>query len=92
MIINIILFIASATTIAGFFGMNLIHGFEESPTAFMAVCSLSTLLGVGVTSASSWYSSEGRLRKLTASRYREIELIKSSLNHDNSVSASNHNL
>ena len=84
--------IASATTIAGFFGMNLINGLEESPTAFMTVCLLSTTLGAGITSASSWHLSEGRLRKLTASKYREIELIKGSLNYENSVSANYHNL
>lgn len=36
--------LASATTVAGFFGMNLVHGFEESQSAFAVTVASTTCL------------------------------------------------
>jgi len=43
------------TTVAGFFGMNLISGLEESPTAFSTVIFLTTVAGAGVSGACASY-------------------------------------
>lgn len=40
--------LAATTSIAGIFGMNLVSGIEESPTAFVVVTAGSALVGAGV--------------------------------------------
>lgn len=71
--------IASSTAVAGFYGMNLINGLEESPTAFWNVVSVTSMsgamLGVGCLSYLGGTASTAR----TLERLREIEVIDKAL-------------
>lgn len=72
--------IASGTVIAGFYGMNLINGYEDSPTAFFNVVGFTSfaglLFGAGCVSYIRGSASTAR----TMERLREIEVIDGALN------------
>jgi magnesium transporter len=67
------------TTVAGFFGMNLINGFEESPYAFNSVIMLTSLTGVGVAAACSSYVSGKTMHNRAKDRLDEIETLTRAL-------------
>lgn len=67
------------TTVAGFFGMNLISGLEESPYAFNSVMMLTSLAGVSVAAACSRYVSGKTMRNRAKDRLDEIETLSGAL-------------
>jgi magnesium transporter len=67
------------TTIAGLFGMNLIHGFEESPFAFAATTGCSTGLAVMVAAMYFNFISGSAMQKLAAERLAENETLSHAL-------------
>ena len=67
------------TTVAGFFGMNLINGLEESPVAFNSVVMLTSLAGVGVAAACSSYVSGRTMQKRAKDRLDEIDTLTGAL-------------
>lgn len=72
--------IASGTAIAGFYGMNLINGYEDSPTAFFNVVGFTSFMGLlfGVGCVSYIRGSASNAR--TIARLKEIEVIDGALN------------
>jgi magnesium transporter len=67
------------TTVAGFFGMNLINGLEDSPVAFNSVIMLTTLTGVGVAAACSSYVSGKTMQNRAKDRLDEIDTLTGAL-------------
>ena len=67
------------TTVAGFFGMNLINGLEEAPYAFSSVVMLTSLAGVGVAAACSSYVSGRTMQNRAKDRLDEIDTLTSAL-------------
>lgn len=45
------------TTVAGFYGMNVVNGFEDSTTAFSTIVTCSSLAGIAVGAGSMNYLS-----------------------------------
>ena len=64
--------IASGTAIAGFYGMNLINGYEESPITFFVVVRFTSFMGLlfGVGYVSYIWGSASNAR--TMARLKEI--------------------
>jgi len=77
--------IASATAIAGFYGMNLINGLETSPTAFgtiiLSALASGVLIGVGGLSYISGHS----MKMKTLGTVKELEVIDGALSHLNAI-------
>jgi magnesium transporter len=71
--------IASSTAVAGFYGMNLINGLEDSPTAFWNVVSVTSFMGamIGIGCLSYLRGTSNTAR--TLERLREIEVIDGAL-------------
>ena len=67
------------TTVAGFFGMNLISGLEQSPTAFMNVVTFSTISGTMIVAGSLNYLSGRTMRARAKQRLDEIETLTCAL-------------
>lgn len=67
------------TTVAGFFGMNLVSGFEESQTAFANVVLGSGLAGLLIASGSMNYLSGRTMQKRASERLDEIETLTGAL-------------
>ena len=67
------------TTVAGFFGMNLIHGFEESAIAFYYVVFGSTVSGLVVAGCSLSYLSGKAVQERASQRLEEIETLSGAL-------------
>ena len=67
------------TTVAGFFGMNLISGLEESPIAFSTVIFLTTAAGAGVSGACASYVSGKTMRHRANERLEEIDTLTGAL-------------
>lgn len=67
------------TTVAGFFGMNLINGLEQSPIAFNAVVLSTTLAGAAVAGACASYVSGKTMRNRTTERLDEIDTLTGAL-------------
>jgi len=67
--------IASSTATAGYFGMNLTHGFEESPTAFWNVVGGTTFTGLLFVAGCAAYIHGTASNSRTMARLREIEVL-----------------
>jgi magnesium transporter len=84
MLMNVSLSIATlslclATTVAGFFGMNVVNGFEESTTAFSTIVLTSTIAGLGLGAGSLNYLSGRTMQNRAAMRLGEIETLTGAL-------------
>ena len=84
MLMNVSLSIAmlslcSATTVAGFFGMNVVNGFEESTTAFSTIVMASSVAGLGLGAGSLNYLSGRTMQNRAAMRLGEIETLTGAL-------------
>lgn len=77
--------IGTSTAVAGFYGMNLISGLEESPNAFGYVVGTTTTLGMIIGAGCISYISGSSMRKRTLKRLNEITLIDGSLAHMTSI-------
>lgn len=73
--------LAFGTTIAGFFGMNLVNGLENHPTAFQFVVVSSTILGAGIMGACLSYIGGSRTRADTAETMRQLEIVERALSN-----------
>lgn len=73
------------TTVAGFFGMNLVNGLEESAYAFNAVISLSGMGGLVVALSSFNFLSGRALQESAAQRLSEIETLTNALSEISAV-------
>uniref|UniRef100_A0A7S4HRH7 Magnesium transporter n=1 Tax=Odontella aurita TaxID=265563 RepID=A0A7S4HRH7_9STRA len=71
--------LASATTVAGFYGMNLINGHENSATAYDAVVAGTSLTALLIVAGCTSYLSGNTMRKRAAQRLEEIETISGAL-------------
>jgi len=67
------------TTVAGFFGMNLVNGFETDPFAFNYTILGSGLSGLIVAGSSLNYLSGSAMRKRASQRLKENETLTSAL-------------
>jgi magnesium transporter len=67
------------TTVAGFFGMNLISGLENSPHAFSSVILLTGVTGISVAMACSSYVSGTTMQRRAKQRLDEIEALSGAL-------------
>lgn len=77
--------LATSTTVAGYFGMNLIHGFESSEHAFASVLVGTTCVSAVVCVWCMRYLSASRMTKNAVSQYKEIKIITRALNNLNAV-------
>mmetsp|Transcript_36645 Transcript_36645/g.80157 ORF Transcript_36645/g.80157 Transcript_36645/m.80157 type:complete len:576 (+) Transcript_36645:469-2196(+) len=71
--------LATSTTVAGYFGMNLISGFEESPTAFTTTVVSSSAVTLAIFAGCSSYLSGSRMKQRAIERIEEIETITGAL-------------
>ena len=71
--------LAVPTATAGFFGMNLVHGFEEVPVAFPTVVAMSSITGAGLALFSLNFLSGRTMQKRTEQRLKEIETLNRAL-------------
>eukprot|EP00527_Entomoneis_sp_CCMP2396_P002253 CAMPEP_0198146100 /NCGR_PEP_ID=MMETSP1443-20131203/27411_1 /TAXON_ID=186043 /ORGANISM="Entomoneis sp., Strain CCMP2396" /LENGTH=425 /DNA_ID=CAMNT_0043809935 /DNA_START=437 /DNA_END=1714 /DNA_ORIENTATION=+ len=71
--------LAVGTTVAGFFGMNLISGLETSPFAFYYVMSVTSISGLVVCMTSLNYISGNTMKMKAQQRLDEIETLASAL-------------
>lgn len=67
--------LATSTTIAGFFGMNTIHGYEDSVSAFPVIVLGSTVLGGAIAHGCSRYLSRSHTRELARKQHGEMETM-----------------
>ena len=67
------------TTVAGFFGMNLINGLETSPTAFLSVVTMCSVTSTCVAMGSLSYLNGRTLHERAEQRLDEIETLTSAL-------------
>ncbi len=77
--------IGTSTAVAGFYGMNLISGLEESPTAFLNVVFGTSVFGIFIGSACVSYISGFSMRNDTLSGINQITLLDGALTHLNSI-------
>lgn len=71
--------LATGTTVAGFFGMNLVSGLEEAQFAFPIVVALSSFTGGALALYALNYLSGRTMRKRAESRLQEIETLNAAL-------------
>jgi hypothetical protein len=71
--------LAVGTTVAGFFGMNLLSGMEDNAVAFYYVLSTTSLVGVVVAMTSLNYISGHTMKKRDEQRLNEIETLGAAL-------------
>jgi len=67
--------LATSTAIAGFFGMNTIHGYEDSVTAFPAIVLGSAIMGGAIAYGCSRFLSRSHSRELALQQYGEMETM-----------------
>lgn len=77
--------IGTSTAVAGFYGMNLVSGLENSPTAFGYVVLTTTTVGMLIGAVCISYISGPSMRKRTFNKLREFTLIDAALSHMNSI-------
>jgi hypothetical protein len=65
--------------VAGFFGMNLINGLEDTPHVFHAVVTSTSVVGIAVFGGCMSYVSGKTMQKRAAQRLFEIETLNSAL-------------
>ena len=71
--------LATSTTVAGFFGMNLVHGFEEHPSMFYTVTTLTCTSGFILFLGCFSYIRGTIMRLTTLQRVEEIKTIQSAM-------------
>lgn len=71
--------LATGTTVAGFYGMNLVNGYEESLTAFNNVVISTSIVGVVLFMGCVSYLSGPIMKKRTMERLDQIETISGAL-------------
>ena len=71
--------LAVGTTTAGFFGMNLISGLEDSPTAFNTVALSTSITSLAVVFGCANYLSGSRMRARAMQRIKEIDTLSGAL-------------
>jgi magnesium transporter len=67
------------TAVAGFFGMNVINGFENADGIFNMIVASSTMLGVTFTGACYSYINGSRTKQRTIDNLQEIEVMNRAL-------------
>jgi len=72
---------ASSTVVAGFFGMNLVSGFEESSSAFRDVILVTSVSSGVMFLCCTYLVSAYRFSKLSLEKLKETENITGVLNH-----------
>lgn len=70
---------ATTTTVAGLYGMNLVHGYEESPTAFFNVVLATSTVGICVITSCMAYISGSNMTKRTLEKMNEIKTVNRAL-------------
>ena len=68
-----------STTIAGFFGMNLINGLEAHPSAFLVVIGATCFAGAAVSVTCFSYVSGNTMQKSARQRLKEIQTLNNAL-------------
>ena len=76
---------ATSTTVAGYYGMNLINGMEESPSAFVNVVMLTSVLGVVIGTSCVSYISGGGMKRRTLKRLEDSKNITGALSDMNAL-------
>jgi len=71
--------IATSTAVAGFYGMNLIHGLEDSPTAFNNVILSTSVTGAFLIGSCMAYISSPNVKRGTLRTLEEIDTIGDAL-------------
>jgi magnesium transporter len=71
--------IAFSTALAGFFGMNVVHGLEQSTTAFGTIVLLSSSGSLLISIGCLNFLSGRTMRQLAEKRLQEIETLTSAL-------------
>lgn len=71
--------IAFSTALAGFFGMNVVHGFEQSTTAFGTIVILSSTGSLLISIGCLNFLSGRTMRQRAQKRLQEIEILTSAL-------------
>jgi len=71
--------IATSTAVAGFYGMNLIHGLEDSPTAFNSVILNTSVTGAFLIGGCMAYISSPNVKRGTLKTLEEIDTIGDAL-------------
>lgn len=77
--------IATSTAVAGFYGMNLVSGLEESPTAFQNVIFTTTVVGLFIGSTCVSYISGFSMKQRALKGIDQITLIDGALAHLHSI-------
>jgi len=77
--------LGAGTTVAGFYGMNLIHGLENSPSAFSNVVGFTSFLGVLIFAGCSSYLSGPIMRRRVMQRQDELGVISRALSDMNAL-------
>lgn len=77
--------IGTSTAVAGFYGMNLVSGLEESPTAFQNVIFTTSVFGLFIGSVCVSYISGFSMKQRALKGIDQITLIDGALNHLNSI-------
>jgi Mg2+ and Co2+ transporter CorA len=77
--------LALSTTIAGFFGMNLINGFESNPEAFQVVVTSTLVAGVVASASCFSYISGSTMQKRAKQRLEEIQTLNNALSDMNAL-------
>ncbi len=77
--------IGTSTAVAGFYGMNLISGLEESPTAFYNVILTTTTVGTFIGAVCFSYISGFSMKQTTMEGINKIALLDGALRHLNSI-------
>jgi len=72
---------ASSTVVAGFFGMNLVSGLEESASAFRDVILMTSVSGGVMFLSCAYLVSAHRFSKLSREKLEETEIITGLLRH-----------
>ena len=73
------------TTVAGAFGMNLISGYEASPTAFNTVVWSTSITSLAVVFGCTSYLSGSRMRERAMKRIKEIDTLSGALSDMSSL-------
>lgn len=68
-----------STTIAGFFGMNLVNGFESHPSAFQVVIAATCLTGAAVSIFCFNFVSGNTMQNRARQRLNEIQTLNNAL-------------
>lgn len=71
--------VGCGTAVAGFYGMNIPNGLEQSATAFQNIVSTTTVGGIVLGLGCVYYISGGASRNRTIRRVHEIEVIDGAL-------------